>query len=202
LSWPEETRIGDDQSALTAYESQIGVCGEFANLMTALNRACNNPARSISGLSMPMFMPPMTKKESTWMHPGGAHAWVEVHDEDKWTIADPSWASNMPFVRLWFGRSQGQYLSYGETGVHEQIFAELMAWGAENGEIIGAMSAPVKFVALSENQENTTVTPLVSVKKVKDVRWITAVSLYSVIIMAFIVVEKRISKHEKSKNAG
>ena len=195
LSWPEGTRIGDSQSALTAYESQIGVCGDFANLMTALNRACNNPTRSISGLSMPMFMPPMLTQESTWMHPGGAHAWVEVYDLDHWTIADPSWATNAPFDRLWFGRSQGQYLSYGETGLHEQIYAEMLAWGAENGKIIGAMSASVKFVASSEAQDNTTITPIVSVKKVSDARWIIAVGLYVVIIIAFSVVEKRIRKN-------
>jgi len=195
LSWPEGTRLGDSQSALTAYESQIGVCGEFANLMTALNRACDNPTRSISGLSMPMFLPPMLTQESAWMHPGGAHAWVEVFTQKHWTIADPSWASNVPFDRLWFGRSQGQYLSYGETSLHEQIYAEMLAWGGENGTIIGAMSAPVKFVAASEAQDNTSITPIVSVKKVSDARWITAEGLYVVILIAFIVVEKRINKN-------
>jgi len=201
LSWPKDTRIGASQSALTAYESQIGVCGEFANLMTALNRACNNPARSISGLSMPLFLPPMMSKETLWMHPGGAHGWVEVFDKGKWTVADPSWASSMPLDSIWFGRSQGQYLSYGETGAHDQIFAEMLAWGEESGEIIGAMSAPVKFVASSEDKENTTITPIVSVKKVSDVRWLIAVSVYIVIIAASSVVETRMRRQEKFINA-
>jgi len=59
LSWPSGTRMGGEQSALAAYESGVGVCGEFALLMTALCRACSVPAVSIDGLSLPMFLPPM-----------------------------------------------------------------------------------------------------------------------------------------------
>ena len=75
----------------------------------------------------------------------------------------------------------------------------MIEWGEENREIIGAMAAPVKFVASSNDKENTTITPAVSVKKISDARWITAVSLYIVILIAFILIEKRISKNEKSK---
>jgi len=197
LSWPKGTRIGEEQSALIAYQSRIGVCGEFANLMTALNRSCDNPARSINGLSMPMYLPPMMTKERLWMHPGGAHAWVELYDRDHWTIADPSWASNMPFDRVWFGRSMGQYLSYGETGAHEQVFEEMFQWGEETGDIIGAMSAPIRFVSSSEDNNHVTITPIVSVKKMRDARWFLAASLYFVIIAASSMVEYRIVKREK-----
>jgi hypothetical protein len=202
LTWPVGTRTGTGQSALAAYESKIGVCGEFANLMTALNRACENPARSISGLSLPLFLPPMLTQESTWMHPGGAHAWVEVYNQDHWTIADPSWASNFPFAQVWFGRSQGQYLSYGETGTHAEIFEGLMAMGEAQGAIIGAMSAPVKFVASSEDPDHTTITPSVSVKKVSDVRWILAVLFYAVMIISVVLVENRFRKKVKTNHVG
>lgn len=194
LSWPEDSRIGREPSALAAYQNQTGVCGEFANLMTALNRACGNPARSISGLSMPMYLPPMMTEEQTWLHPGGAHAWVEVYDHDHWILADPSWASNMPFDQLWFGRSMGQYLSYGETGSQEQIFDEILTWGEENGDLIGAMSAPVKFVAAYEGEATPSITPVVRVKKVRDPRYGLALLAAGTVITASAAIERQIRK--------
>ncbi|WKZ38356.1 MAG: transglutaminase domain-containing protein [Anaerolineales bacterium] len=164
LSLPQGTCIGGEPSALDAYDSQVGVCGAFANLMTALARACNTPAKSISGLSMPLFLPPWLATSSTWNHPGGAHAWVEIHTSEGWTIADPSWASGVPFARFWFGRSSGQYLSYGEVGGHDHVYEEILEWGKKRGGIIGAMSAPLKFVAISNN-DSMAVIPSVTVKK-------------------------------------
>jgi len=75
LSWPDGTRLGKEKSALAAYHSRTGVCGEFANLMTAFSRACDKPARSIQGIAMPLHLPPLMTVEKIWMHPGGAHAW-------------------------------------------------------------------------------------------------------------------------------
>lgn len=194
LSWPKDSRIGEEPSALAAYQNQTGVCGEFANLMTALNRACGNPARSISGLSMPMYLPPMMTKVQTWLHPGGAHAWVEVYHNEHWILADPSWASNLPFDRLWFGRSMGQYLSYGETGTQEQAFEEMLTWGEENGELLGAMSAPVKFVAAYEGKASPSVTPVVRVKKIWDPRYAAALLTAGTALTASTVIERRIEK--------
>ncbi len=190
LSWPQGNRLGDEQSALKAYNTQIGVCGEFANLMTALARACDMPARAISGLSMPMFLPPFFTNAATWNHPGGAHAWVEIYTGERWTIADPSWASEMPFSRFWFGRSSGQYLSYGEVGEQERIYEEILAWGKKRGTIIGAMSAPLKFVAISNNIE-VTLTPSATVKKIRDDRWLFAVGSYLLLAFAANKIEKR-----------
>ncbi|MCD6344958.1 MAG: transglutaminase domain-containing protein [Anaerolineae bacterium] len=202
LSWPEGNRTEADQSALVAYESRVGACGEFANLMTALNRACGNPAKSVTGLSMPTFLPPMMSQETTWLHPGAAHAWVEVYDNGVWKVADPSRASRMPLDSLWFGRIHGQYLSYGEMGAHAQIYASMLAWGDQKGEIIGAMSAPLRFVAASEDRENMTVTPTVRVQKVSDVRWFTAGGLCLAVIVASGIIESRMRQKEKTVNAG
>ncbi len=106
LSWPVGTRIGGNQSALTAYTTCEGGCGEFANLMTALCRASQIPAQAITGLALPAY-PPFWSSTSTWGHPGGAHAWVEVYSDGYWELADPSWASSLPglFKPLWFGRN-------------------------------------------------------------------------------------------------
>ena len=45
------------QSALKAYQTRSGVCGQFANLMTALCRATDIPAQSMTGLAMPSYPP-------------------------------------------------------------------------------------------------------------------------------------------------
>jgi hypothetical protein len=191
LSWPTGSQEGEDQSALTAHQTGIGVCGDFANLMTALCRAADIPARAISGLSFPLLMPPFTARTSTWLHPAGSHAWVEVYTGEAWELADPSLASRMPFDRFWFGRSSGQYLSYGESVEQDWIYAEMMAWAEEDGEIVGAMSAPLRFVASVEGAE-ATLTPTTRVKKVGDVRWLGTAGLYVAILVGAVLLETRL----------
>src|SRR5262249_5273577 len=101
------------QSALKAYQTGEGVCGHFANLMTALCRASKIPAQSISGLYMPPY-PPFCSGTRTWGSPAGTHGWAEFHTASGWEMADPSAASFFPLKWLAFGRSDGGYLSYGE----------------------------------------------------------------------------------------
>ncbi len=193
LTWPTGSRIGGNQSALTAYESRIGVCGEFANLMTALSRAAGVPARSISGLAFPVLMPPFTTQTRTGMHPAGAHAWVEVHTGDRWELADPSWASTLPFDRLWFGRAFGHHLSYGAQGQHDHIYMGMVEWAEAGGELIVAMSAPLKFAAAARG-EGVVVVPTVSLTKTRDARWIGAVGLYLVLFVGMILLERRLKR--------
>jgi hypothetical protein len=191
LSWPERSRVGGVQSALAAYQTGVGVCGEFANLMTALCRAAGIPARSIRGLSFPTFIPPYITKRSAWMHPAGSHAWVEVEVGDNWALADPSLVSNLPFDRFWFGRPFGRYLSYGARDEHDRIYKGMMRWAEERGEIVGAMSAPVKFAAAADG-EGISVVPEVSVQKRRDPRWWGAVGAYATILVGFVLIERRL----------
>jgi hypothetical protein len=127
------------------------------------------------------------------MHPAGAHAWVEVQTEEGWMLVDPSLASNRPCDRFWFGRSTGNYLSYGDGGQHDQIYAEMVAWAEEGGEIAMAMSAPLKFVAAAESAE-TRVVPSVSVKKSRDLRWPSAVGSYVSLALLLSLLERRLRK--------
>jgi hypothetical protein len=191
LSWPKGERIGGTQSALSAYETGIGVCGEFANLMTALCRAVGIPARPITGLLLPIMLPPYMSKTTTWLHPGGAHAWVEVHTGEHWRLADPSWASRLPFARLWFGRSLGAYLSYGESGAHARIYDDMQAWAEGHGEIIGAMSSPLHFAAAAGG-EGITLQPLMTLQKGWDGRWFSAVGLYVGVVVGALLLERRL----------
>ncbi len=86
---------GNTSAADTLIE-RVGVCRDFAHLMIALCRACNIPARFVSGTDYgadPALGPP------------DFHAYVEVFLGDRWYIFDPSGtAMPMAFVRFGTGR--------------------------------------------------------------------------------------------------
>jgi hypothetical protein len=189
LSWPQGARIGEGQSALTAYATRVGGCGEFANLAVALYRAAHIPAQAITGLALPS-LPPFWSDTQTWNHPGGAHAWVEVYTESGWEMADPSWGSSWPapLKGIWFGRNDGSHLSYGESGQYTQRYDELFAVGKQQGTLIGAMSNPLHFVS-SASTEGVVVTPSVMLQKGWDGRWVVTGSLYLLLLVSIRVLE-------------
>ncbi|MGA2615977.1 MAG: transglutaminase domain-containing protein [Thermoguttaceae bacterium] len=176
LSWPKGSRTMTSQSALKAYETGEGGCGEFANLTVALCRAAKIPSKAISGLYLPPY-PPFWSSSTTWNHPGGAHAWIEVHTEVGWELADPSLASLIPWKSLWFGRTDGCHLSYGEVGREQQAYNAVKDWAFSRGKILGAMSAPNKFVAAAQ-ASSVSVTPQVMIKMgCSDWRWFALLGL-------------------------
>lgn len=193
LSWPQGERIGGDQSALAAYQFRIGGCGEFANLLTALCRASGIPAQSISGLAFPAY-PPLWKTSASWGHPAGSHAWVEVNSEVGWELADPSWASTSLIKWRWFGYNDGSHLSYGETGEHDRIYNDIQSWAEERGQLIGAMSAPLKFAA-SASSDKITILPTVTVQKGWDGRWVNSLLIFLISLVMIRLVENRIKKY-------
>ncbi|MEJ2208937.1 MAG: transglutaminase-like domain-containing protein [Anaerolineae bacterium] len=192
LDWPSGSRVGGDQSALAAYQSGVGVCGEFANLMTALCRAAAIPARSITGLAFPP-MPPFLSSTATWSHPAGSHAWVEVYSGEEWEMADPSRASRLPFDRLWFGRSDGMHLSYGESGAHARLLREVQDWAAAGSEVVAAMSAPLRFVA-SAQVGDVSVEPSATVYKGWDGRWMGMLGWLVGSVLVFSWIERRVRR--------
>ena len=130
-------------------EEKKGVCADYANLMTAMLRAAGIPARHVSGLVFSR----MTKAED-WTHPAASHAWVEFYAYGKWHFADPTWGN------LYFDRSDGFHLSYGEelvdisTEEFKARFEEFRKSVEDDGyKIIGAMTAPLKFTAWSEDHD-------------------------------------------------
>ncbi len=192
LSEPKGDRIGQaSQSALKAYETGEGVCGEFANLTVALCRAAKIPSKSISGLALAP-LPPFWSSSRIWGHPGVAHAWIEVHTEAGWEMADPSAASLIPWKpwkSVWFGRSNGSHLSYGETGREEQIYKGINDWASARGKIVGAMSAPNKFAAAATTK-GVSVTPQVTVRMgYSDWRWFALVA-FVVLSVSWRVVKR------------
>lgn len=83
-------------SAMDTLVERVGVCRDFAHLMIALCRACNMPARIVTGTDYgadPVLGPP------------DFHAYVEVYLGHRWYIFDPSGnAIPMGMLRLATGR--------------------------------------------------------------------------------------------------
>ena len=147
---PSGSRV--NQSQLTASEllvNPVGVCGDYAILMTALLRAEGIPTRKISGLTLSMPL----KKASDWNHRGVAHAWVEFYADGKWHFADPTWDL--------FDRSDTAHLSYGAYEANIQSDFQQNRYNAIKSAgyfIAGAMSSPLMFTVYSTD-ENCSVTP-------------------------------------------
>jgi transglutaminase/protease-like cytokinesis protein 3 len=147
---PSGNRV--NQSQLTASEllrNPVGVCGDYAILMTALLRAEGIPARKISGLTLSIPL----KKASAWNHRGVAHAWVEFYADGKWHFADPTWGL--------FDRSNTAHLSYGayESNIQSDFQQNRYKAIEDAGYFIaGGMSSPLMFTVYSTD-ENCSVTP-------------------------------------------
>jgi hypothetical protein len=155
LRWPSGKKINITSSAMIAYKSKEGGCQDFARLLTTMLRANGIPARSISGLALPQYV--NSKKSAIWSHTAGAHAWVEFFADGQWHFADPSWGGSRHF-----NRCDGFHLSFDEEQSERQIYelsksllVDKFATGIpadSTYSIIGAMSAPLKFIAVASNK--------------------------------------------------
>lgn len=83
-------------SAVDTLLERVGVCRDFAHLMIALCRACNMPARMVTGTDY---------GADAALGPPDFHAYVEVYLGGRWYVFDPSGtAIPMGMVRLATGR--------------------------------------------------------------------------------------------------
>lgn len=149
--------IKTKQKTLTASEvlaNKKGVCEDYANAMTALLRASGIPAKSVSGLVFNNL-----KTSSDWSSPAGSHGWVEFYINGKWYFADPTWGNR------YFTNPSGYHLSYGMqlVNIDSQGFQQMInEIDQKKFTILGAMTAPIKFLAWSEDQ-NAKITPKVDI---------------------------------------
>lgn len=155
FDYTEKTNQNTNTASETL-EMKEGVCGDYANLMTALLRASGIPAKSISGLVFNSL-----SESSDWSSPAGSHGWVEFLIDGEWYFDDPTWGDN------YFTYSDGYHLSYGDqpSDIHLQAYQGMINEIENNGfAILGAMTAPIKFTAWSEDK-NASVTPKVVITK-------------------------------------
>ncbi len=178
LSYPEDM-MNRRPTALTALQTKEGVCDDYAHLMVGLLRARGIPSRVVWGLSFGnlLSLPYGPAQAQAWNHVGGSHAWVEVFTGDKWEMAEPTWAGGSFVPWLYFGRSLGSHLSYGDAEEHDIIYQEIFEEAKQGGKIIGAMSAPLKFVAAT-NTDDVVFTPMCTVKKGWDGRWLNGILIF------------------------
>jgi hypothetical protein len=124
--------------------------------MTALLRAAGIPAKSVSGLVFNRL-----SNSSDWSSPAGSHAWVEFCVDGEWYFDDPTWGNR------YFMNSDGYHLSYGTQigNINSQEYKNVIHKLEDDGFfIIGAMTAPIKFIAWSDD-ENTIIVPRVDISK-------------------------------------
>jgi len=150
LSWPTGPQInGDTLYASELLDYQVGVCGDFANLMVALLRAADIPARNISGLALQVPL----RRAQDWGHQGGAHGWVEFYADGRWHFADPSWGL--------FNRNRTEHLSFGtfNMNIHSDFQENRHQVLRDEGFVrVGGMTAPLRFILFSTD-ENARVLP-------------------------------------------
>ena len=146
-------------------EQKTGVCTDYSNLATAMLRAAGIPSKQISGLVYNNLT-----EAVDWSHSAGrgSHAWVEFYADGKWHFADPTWGI------LYFDNSDGYHLSYGTELVdigsdeYKVQFDDLAKTMEDEGySIIGAMTAPLKFSAFSDDA-NTIIIPKATVERLED----------------------------------
>lgn len=138
-------------SASDVLDEGKGVCHDYANLSVAMLRNAGIPARVIEGLVYNDL-----KKPADWSSSAGAHAWVEFNTSGKWHFADPTWGKS------YFAKPDGYHLSYGvyESSMNVIDFKSIEDDGYK---ILGAMTAPIRFTAWSDDS-NATIKPKVVVK--------------------------------------
>lgn len=197
LTLPSEDRINVCFTALETLQSGEGVCEDYSLLMVALLRARGIPARTVRGLVFPgwsISLPFVRSETRTWNHPGGAHAWVEVFTGEQWEIADPTWADSVLIGRDYFGESFGEHLSYGDGFLFDALYEKKMSLVRQEGNIIGAMSAPLKFVA-SATAEGVSITPMANVRKRWDGRWFNGLLVFTLILVGARILIWRFGKN-------
>ncbi len=186
-------------SALTAFLTHKGVCGEFAKLMVAFSRASGISAQMISGITLPDLVVSGSSQTKTWGHPGESHAWVEFYSDGAWTMADPTVRDGY-LKWLNFGRNNGRHLSYGEFEQESIAYREMQLWAYNQGNIFESKHNSLKFVA-SADTNKVSITPCSFVQKGWDSRWVnTIVTLFltTTILCTFRARYSLFSSHHSS----
>jgi len=107
------TTFGEDKGALFAYENRRGDCTEYADLMIALCRANQLPARRVSGYTIKQDTTSILSK----IFRSSGHAWVEVYFDDLgWVPFDPT-------------HSDGSYLTSFENLENKYVYLQFNDWG-------------------------------------------------------------------------
>jgi len=167
-------------SALKSYQIGSCFCAGYARLMVALSRAAGIPSQVMVGF---LYPDPLVKSSrlNNLENPGEPHAWVEINDYGKWTIADPTWGDGT-WKRFFFGRNDGRHVAYGELEEISKIHNTQKYWVFEQTENPVKESDCFRIVADSTSQATQFIL-VSSVEKVWDGRWINAIVVWLVMVV-------------------
>jgi hypothetical protein len=187
LIYTIEDRDCTSSSALKAFITHTGVCGEFARLTVAFCRIAGIPAQVISGIVLPDLVIFGSSQNRIRDHPGESHAWVECCAEGQWTMADPTTGSGY-LNWLQFGSNDGHHLSYREFEQEGKTFVEMARWVKNHGTLIDSEHASLKFAASADSGQ-VSITPSSYIRKGWDGRWVN--TLVSLTLTTFILCKLR-----------
>jgi hypothetical protein len=110
-------------------------------------------------------------------------------------MADPSWSGSF-YKHDLFGWTDAKHLVYDESSQFSSTYQNLISDAEADGSLIGAMSAPMKFIAWSDlDVDNLSFTPQVTLKKVWDARWLMLFSsVIILVVLGWVILGKRKSK--------
>jgi len=175
---PNSAECYESYSALSAYQSRSGACGEYSRLMVALSRANGIPSRMISGILLPYLPFPGASISSLNDHPGSAHAWVEFNSWLGWSIADPA-LGTYSFNALQFARNDGRHVFFGGADLEGKVYKELWLWALRNGIVVDKKNDALKYVFSSESAQ-VLLTPEVTIRMGWDSRWLNTVIITAI----------------------
>lgn len=197
----DETPDAEDLSALDALQAGAGDSTAHTNLMTALSRAAELPARVVHGLVIPETIP-FIPVSADWEHPADSRTWIEVYVDDEWLMADPS-LSKQFYRRSLFGWTDGKHLVYGTTSQIEDAYESLTQEMDEIDTLIAEMSGPLYFAAWSDvSDESVTLTPSAALFKTWDARCLMALSIIVILVVINSLLErdrKRVRDRRRKK---
>ncbi len=178
---PTEER---DQDALSTLTNRTAGSQGYANLFTALCRAAEIPARTVTGRVIPELFPliPITRTTDT---PISFQAWNEVFAQDYWKMTDVFHANSFIQHKL-LGWTDGRHLVFDDITKVDAVYQSLVAEAQTQDGWQASGTTPLMFVAWSEsNPDSLTVTPSFTVQKIWDGRWMMVIAL---LVILFIIV--------------
>lgn len=144
------------RKASEVLSDMTGVCEDYANLMTALLRAADIPAKSITGMTYRT----LERNPGSWEHSAseGSHAWVEFFIENQWHFADPTWGMDF------FDECDGYHISYGlEPMIADEAYGDYFNEIESRGYLFAlSVTAPFK-VSVYSKSTGVTVVPTVRI---------------------------------------
>jgi hypothetical protein len=156
LRFDDTQNVSAVRRASQVLSSKTGVCEDYANLMVAMLRAANIPAKSISGMTYRT----LTRNPGSWEHSAseGSHAWVEFFVGGQWHFADPTWGTDF------FDECDGYHISYGlEPMITDESYINYTNEIEAKGYLFAlSITAPFKVSVYSKSAE-VTVLPIVNI---------------------------------------